>query len=96
MADVTATVSAVRVAGVSAGPLSSVPVSVVSDVGEAADRHRGEASSAQREGEPIDVHTTEYYAPNDCLVTGVGRRGVQIPRLAALARDDGGGCARSE
>jgi hypothetical protein len=67
-------VPAVRVASVSAVPMSGVPVSVLSDVGEAADRHRGEASSAQREGEPIDVHTTEYYAPNDRLVTGVERR----------------------
>jgi hypothetical protein len=52
-------------------PMSGVPMSGVSDVRDAADRHRGEASSAQREGEPIDVHTTEYYAPNDRLVTGV-------------------------
>jgi hypothetical protein len=59
----TVSVPAIAVAG--------VPVSIVSNVGEAADRHRGEASSAQREGEPIDVHTTEYYAPNDRLVTGV-------------------------
>jgi hypothetical protein len=29
----------------------------VSDVREAADRHRGEASTAQREAKPIDVHT---------------------------------------
>jgi hypothetical protein len=42
---------------VSAVPVSSVPVSVVPDVGDTADRHRGEASGTQREGEPIQVHT---------------------------------------
>ena len=38
-------------------PVAGVPVSIVSDVGEAADCHRGEASTAQREAKPIDVHT---------------------------------------
>jgi len=48
MAGVTTAVSTVSVASVSAVAMSRVPVAVVSDVGEAADRHRGEASSAQR------------------------------------------------
>jgi hypothetical protein len=37
----------------------------VTDVGEAAHRHRGEASTAKREAEPIDVHT-----PNTTSRTG--------------------------
>ena len=53
----TVSVSAIAVAG--------VPVSVMSDMGEAADRHRGEASTAQREAKPIDVHTYKYYASSD-------------------------------
>ena len=69
MAGVTTALSTVSVGGVSAVSVPSV--AVVSNVREAADRHRGEASCTQREGEPIDVHTTEYYAPNDRLVTGV-------------------------
>jgi hypothetical protein len=44
--------------GVARVCVTSVPMSGVSDVRDAADRHRGEASGAQREGEPIDVHTT--------------------------------------
>ena len=62
----TVSVSAIAVAG--------VPVSIMSDVGEAADRHRGEASTAQREAKPIDVHTYKYYASNDGLVTGAPAR----------------------
>ena len=38
-------------------PVSTVPMAGVSDVGDTADRHRGEASGTQREGKPIDVHT---------------------------------------
>jgi hypothetical protein len=67
-------ISAVTVATMS---VAGVPVSIVSDVGEAADRHRGEASTAQREAKPIDVHTYKYYASSDGLVTG------------SLARRDG-------
>jgi len=62
----TVSVSAIAVAG--------VPVSIMSDMGEAADRHRGEASTAQREAKPIDVHTYKYYASNDGLVTGAPAR----------------------
>ena len=45
----TMTVATMTVAG--------VPVTIMSDMGEAADCHRGEASTAQREAKPIDVHT---------------------------------------
>jgi len=64
-------VGAIRVAGVEIGGVGvstvtvpciaavpGVPVSIVSDVSEAADCHRGEASTAQREAKPIDVHMT--------------------------------------
>ena len=50
----TVTVGTVAVATMS---VAGVPVSIVSDMGEAANRHRGEASTAQREAKPIDVHT---------------------------------------
>jgi hypothetical protein len=50
-----------------------VPLSIMSDMGEAADRHRGEACTAQREAKPIDVHTYKYYASGDGLVTGPRR-----------------------
>jgi len=58
----TMTVGGVSTVRVSAVPMSSVAVSTVAvasvtDLGDAADRHRGEASGTQREGEPIDVHT---------------------------------------
>jgi hypothetical protein len=52
-------VSRMRTVAVTGVAMPTMPtVSIVPDVGEAADRHRGEARSAQRETEPIDVHTT--------------------------------------
>jgi hypothetical protein len=65
-------VARVRTVAVTTVPtMSGVPaMSDVTHVGQAADRHRGEARSAQREGEPIDVHTPEYYASSAPLVTG--------------------------
>ena len=53
-------ISAMTVASmtVASMTIAGVSVSIMSDMGEAADRHRGEASTAQREAKPIDVHTT--------------------------------------
>jgi hypothetical protein len=72
VAGVAVAVSAVSVATMSG--VSTVPVSTMSDVGEAADRHRGEASTAKREAEPINVHSIKYYVSDGRLVTGCRRQ----------------------
>jgi hypothetical protein len=50
-------VGSMGVAAAVAGMSGVSALAAVTDVGETADCHRGEASTAQREADPIDVHT---------------------------------------